>query len=233
MTDSGHIEEQVEARALRALPPQEELQVDEHVDQCPPCQELLAQAHDTANLLAFAARPAAPPRRCKMRVMELIERDRFLRQPTQRSVPGAWLRWAAAAAVFVGMFGWNMRLQRQLATDRRSQDIVFADPEPSALKALGQSSAAGARMYMAADGMDAVLVVHDLAPPPAGKVYQIWVADDKRQQPMETFEPSNRIDKVIMEAPVPLHTFKQVMITVEDAGGSTVPSETTVLLGDL
>jgi hypothetical protein len=88
-------------------------------------------------------------------------------------------------------------------------------------------------MYKARNATSAVLVVENLPPLPAGKIYQIWVADDRRQQPMEKFQPRQPLDEIMMEGSVPLTTFKWVMITVEDSGGSQVPSKTTVLLGDL
>jgi hypothetical protein len=234
MTDGGHIDELVAERALRVLPPEEEAAVDGHVEVCPACSALLQEAQDVASLLAFAVRPARPPGSCKARLMELVEREAFLERPAAKSQRRTdWARWAAAGALLVALLVWNVQLQRQLVREQRIAETMADDSRPSALRPQGPAGAAAARMYRARNTTSAVLVVENLPPAPVGKIYQIWVADDHRQQPMEKFQPRRRLEEIMMEASVPLTTFKWVMITVEDAGGSQVPSKTTVLLGDL
>ena len=235
MIDGSHIEDQAAARALGALPPEEEQQVDEHVDICPSCRSLLLEAQETANLLALTARPALPPRRCKLRVMELIERETFLTRSSRRSIGAPpWARWVATAAVAVALFAWNVRLQRDLAGQRELLNMVMADPQPKSLRPQGNmKQQVLARMFMTPEGKDAVLVVHNLDPAPAGKVYQVWLAHETAQQPMETFQPDHSPETIVMHSPMPLKTFKWVMITVENAGGSKLPSKNTVLFGDL
>ncbi len=196
-------------------------------------QALLQEAQEVAGLLAFAVRPARPPGYCKARLMERVEREAFLERPAARSRRVDWTPWASVVLLLVALVVWNMQLRHQLQQQRMIAQTMAADKRPSPLRPQGSVRAAAARMYKAQDATIAVLVVENLPPLPAGKVYQIWVADDRRQQPMEKFQPRQPLDEIMMEASVPLSTFKWVMITVEDSGGSQVPSKTTVLLGDL
>src|SRR3712207_2016483 len=119
MTDSGHIENEVAGRALGALSPEETAVVDGHLETCSPCRALLEEAQETADQLARVARPVPPPQRCKVRVMERVARDAFLRQPTpkaQRSTSIPWRNWRTAGALALALLlSWNMWLQSQIA----------------------------------------------------------------------------------------------------------------------
>ena len=233
MSDGSHIEELAAARALRALPPEEEAQVDEHVASCSPCRHVLDEAEDTANLLALTVQPARPPRRCKLRVMERIEREQFLQRPAlKRWQTPSWAGWALAGALALALMPWNMYLHRQVANVRLVQAMMVADAQPSPLKPRGAAKSATGRMYMdpSTNGV-VLLVIENLEPAPKGKVYRIWVANEEQQQPMQTFKVAHRVEQVVMRAREPLTKFKWIMITLDSANGSTRPSE-TVLAGD-
>ncbi|GEM_PF-2641367 len=254
MIESDHIEEQAAAHALGALPPEEATQVEQHVKVCPPCQRALVESQEVAAQLALTVAPVRPSAQCKARLMTQIEREGTA-QPRRRrwladmrspaagtsetsSRPWAfmppWMMRTAASAALVALLVWNIQLQREVDRSRMIQDMVVKDHTPSALKPEeGVASQAVARMFKGANGSDAVLVIENLPPPPPGKVYQVWIANEQMQQPMDTFAETDSMAQVIMHAPEPFQKFKWVMITVEDAGGSTKPSETTVLFGDL
>lgn len=235
MIDGGHIQEQAAARALRALPAEDEGQIDRHVDICPDCKQLLDEAQETAGLLALSVRPAPPPSYCKKRLFERIDRDEFLRRPTSRAArPAIWAGRAATALIVLGLLAWNMRLQREVTDARMVQSVLFADWQPQPLEPDHPSAASSkARLYVDQGGTTAVLVIENLQPLPSDKVYQVWVADEHRQHPMETFRVAHEFERVVMRAPEPLDHFKWVMVSVENEGGSQKPSDTTVLFGDL
>ncbi len=137
-------------------------------------------------------------------------------------------------AFAIVMIGWNMRLQQELARQSMIQEAVIGDSQPKALKPQGNvPPTAGGRMFMASSGHDAVLVVENLQPAPAGKVYQVWIKNEQVEHGMNTFQVHQPREKLIMHADVPLKNFKWVMITVENAPGSKTPSQQTVLFGDL
>jgi anti-sigma-K factor RskA len=255
MIESGHIEEQAAAHALGALPADEAEQVDRHVDDCPPCKELLDDTHDAAALLALTVVPVRPPHHCKARLMSLIEGDAAVAPrrkswlaealPTyvagtasQAARPGSllpfWMMRATVSMALVALLAWNIQLQRQINQARMVQTMVVMDHSPSALMPQDDSSSnARARVFKGPSGTDAVLVIENLPPPPPGKVYQIWIANEHSHKSVQTFRVGDSLAQVIMHTPDPLSNYKWAMITIEDAGGSETPSETTVLFGDL
>lgn len=235
MIDGGHIQEQAAARALRALPPEDAEQVDSHVHVCPECKQLLDEAVETANMLALSVAPAAPPSRCKQRLMARVEREQFLRRPSGAlSRSATWVGRAATMLMLLGLLGWNMRLQSEVREVRTVTSMLVADAQPRPLKADHPSAgSATARMFMDPNGTSAVLVIENLEPLPGDKVYQIWVADEQRQQPMETFRVGHKMEQIVMRAQEPLSHFKWVMVTIENGGGSEKPTGDTVLFGDL
>jgi hypothetical protein len=79
-----------------------------------------------------------------------------------------------------------------------------------------------------------VLVIENLPALPPGKVYKVWIANEKYQRPLHTFQVSHKHEQLLMQSGEPLLQYKWVMITVEDEDGSSPqPSRTTILLGDL
>lgn len=251
MIDEGHIEEQAAARALGALSPEEAARVDRHVDVCPPCKAMLREAQDVAGLLALTVQPARPSYQCKERLMAMVEHE--LSPRTARRVAGmlraspllvgnfhipVWVSRAVIATALVGLLGWNVTLQRQIREARMIQYMVVTDHQPTDLKPQGMIKdtvkyKVVARMFLGPNGADAVLVIENLPAPPPGKVYQVWIANEKYQRSMHTFQVSHTIEQVLMQTGEPLSQYKWVMITVEDEGGSPSPSKDTVLLGDL
>ncbi len=239
MIDGGHIQEQAAARALRALSPEDAAQVDRHVDACTTCKQVLDEAVETANMLALSVAPAAPPSRCKQRLMARVEREQFLRRPSRALTRSAiWAGRAATMLMVLGLLGWNMRLQSEVREVRTVTSLitsmVVADRQPRPLKSdHPAASSAKARMVMDPGGTSAVLIIENLQPLPGDKVYQIWVADEQRQQPMETFRVGHKLEQIVMRAPEPLNHYKWVMVTIENGRGSDKPTGDTVLVGDL
>ena len=232
MTEMGHIDEQAAARALRALPVDEEAQVDRHAAICAPCDRLLQDAHEAAQMLALVARPALPPVECKQRLMARIERETFLARPTHRRAAMS-LRWAAGA-LMAGLLVWNLQLHRELSHRRMLERMVAADPQPSPLKNEDPTATTvRAQVYTQPDGSGALLIVENLAPAPPGMVYQIWVADEQRQEPMETFQAATTTQWLVMRAHEPLTRFKWVMITLEHGPNNAAPTGKPLLRGDL
>jgi anti-sigma-K factor RskA len=238
MIEQGHIDDLVEARALDALPLDEQLRVDQHVETCPTCKHLLAEMTETAHLLAWIVQPERPSRHCKSRIMERIERETFLARPAAgrpaRSRP-VWAGWLAVGALALLLVGWNVRLQQENNKLQVVEAAVVSDRQPATLKPQKANlTHATGWMYVHPDGQDAFLVVQNLAPAPAGKIYQIWIANDSGKRRMQTFQATHTVEQLMMHSNEPLIDFKWIMITIEDEGGDQAePSDDTVLLGNL
>jgi anti-sigma-K factor RskA len=252
----------MEAYALHALEPAERAAVEQHIAVCPSCRKLAQASEEAAHMLALCAGPQSPPLRCKRTVLGRIEREEFLRKPApRRAQQGMPLStWGTMAAVLLWAVtgGWGMTLQGKLqqantemanmrtavalqATQTAqmqqsmaqllSMDNVLADgSEICTLK--DQRAQMAAKCYARPGENDAVIVAKGLPPLEPGKVYQLWLAHDNVQEPLTPFTPHDGVARVKFAPREPLNRYTTIMITVENAGGSTKPSEETVLVGD-
>ncbi|MFC5065985.1 zf-HC2 domain-containing protein [Actinomycetospora atypica] len=66
----GELAGAVVGRALRALEPEDEDRVDEHLRGCAACRALLAQTHETMAALARSVPPVEPPPGLRSRILE-------------------------------------------------------------------------------------------------------------------------------------------------------------------
>ena len=78
----------------------------------------------------------------------------------------------------------------------------------------------------------AVLVVSGLQPLPADRTYQFWLARDGQEPiPSDTFAVSaDGSARIVITAEAQVNDFKQVMVTIEPAAGSSHPSDGAVVL---
>jgi len=247
-----HIEDLVEGYALGALEPGERVHVEAHAAECPPCERQLRSTEATAHMLAFAAQPIAPPSRCKRRIMEKLEREQFLSTPTRRArtrlSSSTWTAFAAVTLLMMtGM--WTFNTQRQLT--RMRDEIVSTKAQLTTMNAQmtelsellttaeavrslrGRDVQAVGKTYMKPGSNQAVLVISGLEPLPPGKTYQVWVAREGLQQPLSVFSPQQSTSYVEITPPEPMDRYKAIMVTIENSGGATTPSDQTVLEGDL
>jgi anti-sigma-K factor RskA len=261
-----HIDDQAEAYALGILDSPDREMVEQHLEVCPPCRNQVRGVEESAHLLGFAAPPVAPPSRCKARIMEKIERERFLATPTRRQrgpVRAAlWANLAAVAALML-LGVWSINLQRKMSqlesraeltqsqvatvstenavlraqlTEYREFDTVMArSAAVRYLEGMGPAADASAETYMTPGENTALLVVRNLPALPDGKVYQVWVARSSEQQPLSTFDVDapDQLVKLKIAPPEPMDRYSEIMVTIEDAGGASAPSDETVLAGNL
>ncbi|HEU5103275.1 MAG TPA: anti-sigma factor [Roseiflexaceae bacterium] len=124
-------------------------------------------------------------------------------------------------------------MQAQLAQDR--QITVFISAPQTVHRVLdGADQRAHATMYMQPNNRQAVLVVEGMPHAEPGKVYQFWLAKPGVQVPSETFNVSDDgLAVVRITAPTPVNQYDQVMVTVEQANGASLPSDQVVLSGSL
>jgi anti-sigma factor RsiW len=125
------------------------------------------------------------------------------------------------------------RMQAQLARDQRVTMFIAA-PQTLMRQLEGTDRRANATMYMQPNNTQAVLVVAGLPRAAPGTTYQFWLAKPGVQVPSVTFDVSDDGLAVLqINAPAPVNQFDQVMVTVEQAGGATLPSDKIVMRGAL
>jgi anti-sigma-K factor RskA len=89
-------------------------------------------------------------------------------------------------------------------------------------------------MYMYPGNDQAVVIFSGLHTLEPGQTYQFWLADGQTQVAGGTFVvDESGIAQLLVDAPREVNAFSEVMVTVEPAGGSSVPSEEVVLSGSL
>jgi hypothetical protein len=125
------------------------------------------------------------------------------------------------------------QMQTQIA-QAQSATMFIAAPQTLLRPLAGANPNAHATIYMQPDNPQAVLVIAGLPRLAPGKIYQFWLATLDSQIPSATFNVTDTEPTVLqINALAPVNQFDQVMITVENAGGATFPSDTIVLSGAL
>lgn len=125
------------------------------------------------------------------------------------------------------------RMQTQIA-QAQSATMFIAAPQTLQHRLAGTDPSAHATLYIQPDNPQAILVIAGMPRVAPGKIYQFWLAKPGIQIPSATFDVTDAELTVLqINAPAPVTQFEQVMITVENAGGATFPSETIVLSGAL
>ncbi|PWS40951.1 anti-sigma factor, partial [Streptomyces sp. ZEA17I] len=154
---------------------------------------------------------------------------------------GRWSAYAlaaclAAAAAFGGVAVWQNQVAenaRQEAdrAQRQNEQLAQVLSAPDARTSSGELTG-GARgtVVVSQQQNRAVFLASGMAPPPSGKVYQIWFNDEGTMRSAGLMDPKAGDDAVLLDGPVDRAT--GMGITVEPAGGSAEPTSDPVALMD-
>jgi len=213
------------AYALDALDEQDELAYEEHLSTCPQCREELAAVRDTAGLLAYGTAAQAPPPALRERILDQARSERTNVIPIRRhwALPAAASVAAVAATAAIGLGIWASSLRSDLDGEQEARVSleqvvsVMADPGSELV-----SASVGSGTLVISPTGAAALVISNLEPAPSGKIYEIWVAEDRAPEPAGLFQAAGDRTQVALTRPVPKGA--TVMVTLEPAGGTTKPS---------
>ena len=160
---------------LGALEEHERRTFESHLGRCSACRVQVASLGDAATALAYATEGAEPPMALRERVLQAARREQgaavipFRQRLRARPVWAAAS--AAAAAVAIGVGAWAM-LDAGGSPAARAQKLALQGR-------VGTLTVSGSG--------HAVLAVQNLAPPPLGHVYEIWVIADGKPSPDSVF----------------------------------------------
>jgi anti-sigma-K factor RskA len=224
---SGHDGADVAAYALGALEPSEAEAFARHLETCASCREELASLRPVIDLLPMTAPAMKASPALRRRIRRAIDAE-------PRPVPGG----VSASA---DRRSWLRRLSARPALAAAATLAVVVAAVVIALT----SGGSGTRIVQAQvmgrgnaslriSGGRGELVVRHVAPPPKGKIFEVWLVRGARApQPTSALfgVTANGDGEVVV--PGSLHGVTQVLVTPEPAGGSKVPTHAPVIAAQL
>jgi anti-sigma-K factor RskA len=227
--------DEVAAYLLGALDPQELEAFEHHLISCPVCRDDVSALTVVVDSLPAAVTPVGAPADLKQRIMTTVRAeaellaaagapaDRAVRAGPRRRLPSFGLRAAAAlsagGALAAGLVIGGLAFSGQggAATHIQAASVdATAEPEAAA--------------QVQRRGSDVSLVVDHLAPPPQGRVYELWL---KRpgQAPQANALFSLSSGSVAVHGD--LRGVQTLLVTAEPVGGSRAPTGQPVIAGKL
>lgn len=207
------------AWGLGALERDEAAAVSAHLATCDRPHEELRAAIGAGSVLDAALEPMPPSAGLRARIMSSIGEEQ-----TPRPAAGlpwyrrAWVpRLAAgvAAAAIVGLVAWNVQLRGQLEDrDAELRQVAAALSSGGAARSVTGSAGGGVLVI----GEEGPLLVADVEPVDAGRLYEMWLIDATGTPvSVGTFQPAEGDALVIAQLEQPLEGFATFAVTVEDA----------------
>lgn len=239
-------EELLAGYALGALAPEEQRQVEVHLQDCERCQGILASYQGVAEGLLYAPDSKPPPRSLRARLLKKSDQRSDIPgwRRALRRVPATSLGLALGLIILVSInIGFLLQAQRLLdqgqdsvAQQRAGQTAVAIASYPSSQVALIEED--GLRGTFVYDpGLPVgVMYVWGLQPPSEDQAYQAWLIDAQGQRlsgGLLTFSEDPGFGWLLVQAPSTMSEFSSLGVTLEPAGGSLAPTGPRILGADL
>ena len=228
------------AYALNAVDEPERDRFEHHLRRCRPCDNEVRGLAETATSLAMAVTMAPPPR-LKDRVMAAAAVTRQVPPPVdhrrlRRATRSSWVPRLATAvaavsvavAVVLGII--QVSTQHRLDSARaRNQAIAAVLAAPDA-RIVTQATSAGGTASVVVSRAERQIVFTSAGLPPLadGKVYQLWLIGPRvRSAGLLPLPSAGKTAPVLASG---LVAGDKVGMTVEPAGGTSLPTTTPILL---
>jgi anti-sigma-K factor RskA len=214
------------AYAINALDDLERARFERHLDNCETCQDDVAGFSETTGLLASAA--AAPiSKSLHDAVHAQTAHTQQVPSPNPTRVRGArrlqTVGIAAAAILALGIV--SIGLSQRTSANRQSAALTAVTQANDAQTSRLVGTNGTIQVTYSANRRASVLIVDDLPPAPAGRVYELWLINGATAKPAVTFQPkSNKRTAIKFEGtPTPGTVYA---VSEEPAGGSDAPTTT-------
>ena len=225
---------------LRALPDDEHARFEAHLATCADCRRDVAELQVAADTLPLAAVQVDPPPELRDRIMTIVRSEaELLSAAGARAGEPAG---APAAKAPRRRRRWSLSL-RPLPAAMAASALIAAGVIAGIVLTGGNdtktvtgtvqiASAPAARASLELSDDATKLEVRRMPPPPAGKVYQVWLKRPN-QDPAPTTalfrtDPSGSADVQIQRGR--LKGVDQVLVTAEPDGGSMKPTSAPVIV---
>lgn len=214
------------AYVLGALEPGEAEEFSRHLESCVACRQEVEALQRIADVLPAAAPQHELPKGLRRRVLRSVRTERGKRPAVARPRRlGRWrdaasLPWPAVGAATVVLAAAAAVASIELAGGGSSSPRLF----PARVAAVGGSA------EVRVTGGRAELIVQRLPPPPAGRIYELWV-----KRPREGPVPTGTLFSVTstgagdIGVPGSVRGVSAVLVTAEPAGGSAAPTRAPVI----
>jgi hypothetical protein len=216
-----HVDELIPAHALRALDPDDERVVVDHLSSCERCRLQLRDFEGVAAALAFASPALEPPAGLRDRVLGAVSPVVAAPETPVASSRGRWSWWPRVSLVAVPALGiavlalalWNVSLHSRLS-----------DRSVSAVSPIGNIGS-----VVAYTGGDVTLYAKLPAASP-GHVYEAWVVRGGTPLPSGVFTGGGSLAFDLTRS---ARRGDTIAITLEPGAGGPTPRGPTVASGQL
>jgi anti-sigma-K factor RskA len=229
-TSSHDRRDDAAAYVLGALDASELDEFRAHLESCVACRDEVNALQLTVDVLPLAALQVAAPKSLRRRVLRAASAEQASAQAADppRRRPASLRTWfggrpglalAGAAATVLIAFG-AVEISGSGGTGTR---VIQA----SVIGSTGQAR-------LTVSGGQAQLVVHHIASPPAGEIYEVWLERaGGRLMPTKALFGVTSAGDGDVGVPGSLSGVQQVLVTREPAGGSTRPTHSPVIVARL
>lgn len=220
-------------------------EVSAHIANCALCQEDRHRLEQTIGALGAVAPTSDPPDDLRARVFGQIDSSVGQTVPAgqtaQKPIIGltrrlAPLGLAAAAVLLIGLFAWAMLLRHDLhqtqgnlslARHQQGVDAELLANVSQMIPLVTDTAPTGyGTLYVGTQSNRALLVVKQLPPTPANKIYQVWLVSGSSRVAAGLFTVDHSGGATVMiTAPDSLTSYDSLGITTEPSpDGSTTPT---------
>jgi anti-sigma-K factor RskA len=200
-----------------------------HLNRCVVCRDEVAAFRQVVDELPMAAPQHQLPSRLRRRVMRDVRGERRVvaqrakrRQPqvlSGRFVPRPALAGALLAAAALAIFGGLELASGGGAGIRVIHASVTTVPGSAQLRI---------------DGAHAKLIVRNLSPPPAGRIYELWIKHGQEApRPTRVLFTVTAGGAAEVGVPGDVRGANTIMVTQEPVGGSLVPTHAPVIVAQV
>ena len=216
---------------LGSLPEDEVEAFRAHLESCADCRAEAESLRVAVDALPASPAPMTAPPALKGRLMAVVEREASLLeaagpeadrpQPSRRrrrfpGLSGLTLRPALALPLVLLLLvvGGGAALLGRTALEQDRTVVAQVNPEIK-----------GSSASLEVDGDRARIVGRKLPPPPAGRVYQVWLdRGGKAPEPTSALFSTRSDGSASVDVPGSIDGVRAVMVTDEPAGGSSKPT---------
>jgi anti-sigma-K factor RskA len=211
---------------LDAVSDEEREEFERHLPNCPSCDAEVRGLRETAARLAMAA-ALVPPARMEPRVLAAAHRTRQLppRPAPRRRLRRRVLALAAAASVALaaglGVTQWTTQHQLRSVQAGNAALARVLSAADARLRTARTSAGGRVTVVVSAALREAVVSTTGMAPPPAGRAYQVWVMSGSGARSAGLLHGSTLLAAAVAPG-------DRIGISVEPAGGSRHPTTTPI-----